>query len=167
MRLCGIFANVCFIASGVIATFCSRMIFPHFIQNAVARPVIAEIQTKRELGVGDRRNTIVAPREIIVFASNGILEAMNADDPPFGFDRSAGVLRNLTSSSSAENISAAILDAIDEFSGRPMEAHDDHTLIVLRLTGNRDEKQGEMPRKLDAVRVLFTIIFGLGVFHGC
>src|SRR6267142_4422824 len=28
MRLCGIFANVCFIASGVIATFCSRMIFP-------------------------------------------------------------------------------------------------------------------------------------------
>ena len=129
--------------------------------------MIAEIQTKRELGVGDRRNTIVAPREIIVFASNGILEAMNADDPPFGFDRSAGVLRNLTSSSSAENISAAILDAMDEFSGRPMEAHDDHTLIVLRLTGNRDEKQGEMPRKLDAVRVLFTIIFGLGVFHGC
>jgi len=35
---------------------------PHFIQNAVARPVIAEIKTKREFGAGERRNTIVAPR---------------------------------------------------------------------------------------------------------
>jgi hypothetical protein len=47
MRPCGIFENVCFIASGVIATFCSRMIFP--IQNAAARPAIAEVQTNREL----------------------------------------------------------------------------------------------------------------------
>jgi hypothetical protein len=47
MRLCGIFANACFIASGVIATLCSRRDFPRFIQNAVARPVIAEVQTNR------------------------------------------------------------------------------------------------------------------------
>jgi hypothetical protein len=49
MRLCGILSNVCFIASGVVATFCSRMIFPGFLQNAAARPVIAEVQTKGEL----------------------------------------------------------------------------------------------------------------------
>ncbi|MGB7464252.1 MAG: PP2C family protein-serine/threonine phosphatase, partial [Candidatus Acidiferrum sp.] len=81
------------------------------------------------------------PDDIIVFASDGILEAMNADDQPFGFGRLAGVLRNLAPGSSAESISAAILDATDEFSGRPMEAHDDRTLIILRLTGNRDGKQ--------------------------
>ena len=81
------------------------------------------------------------PGDIIVFASDGILEAMNADDQPFGFNRLAGVLRNLTRGSSAQNISAAILDATDEFSGRRMEAHDDRTLIVLRVTGNRDGKQ--------------------------
>jgi sigma-B regulation protein RsbU (phosphoserine phosphatase) len=81
------------------------------------------------------------PDDIIVFASDGILEAMNADDQPFGFGRLAGVLRNLAPGSSAESISAAILDATDEFSGRPIEAHDDRTLIILRLTGNRDGKQ--------------------------
>jgi phosphoserine phosphatase RsbU/P len=81
------------------------------------------------------------PDDIIVFASDGILGAMNADDQPFGFDRLAGVLRNLAPGSSAESISAAILDATVEFGGRPMEAHDDRTLIILRLTGNRDGKQ--------------------------
>ena len=28
MRLCGILENVCFVASGVVGTFCSRMILP-------------------------------------------------------------------------------------------------------------------------------------------
>jgi phosphoserine phosphatase RsbU/P len=74
------------------------------------------------------------PEDIVVFASDGILESMNAEAESFGFDRLAELLRNINSVSSAGNISDAILAATDEFSGRPTEAHDDRTLIVLRLT---------------------------------
>jgi phosphoserine phosphatase RsbU/P len=74
------------------------------------------------------------PEDIVVFVSDGILESMNAQDEAFGFDRLAELLRNVSSVSSAENISAAILESTDKFSGRPAEAHDDRTLIVLRVT---------------------------------
>jgi phosphoserine phosphatase RsbU/P len=72
--------------------------------------------------------------DILVFASDGILESMNAQDQPFGFERLTEVLRDRAPGHSAESISTAILEATDEFSGRPMEAHDDRTLVVLRLT---------------------------------
>jgi serine phosphatase RsbU (regulator of sigma subunit) len=62
---------------------------------------------------------------------------MESTDPTkqeFGIDRLADVLRNLVPGGSAENISAAILDATDEFSGSSSEAQDDRTLIILRVT---------------------------------
>jgi hypothetical protein len=43
-------------------------------------------------------------------------------------------LLGLPAGSTSESISNAILEATDEFSGRPTEAHDDRTLIVLRAT---------------------------------
>ncbi len=72
--------------------------------------------------------------DILVFASDGILESMNAPGETFGFDRLTAVLRNLPARSTAESISAAILHATDEFSGCPAEAHDDRTLLILRVT---------------------------------
>jgi phosphoserine phosphatase RsbU/P len=74
------------------------------------------------------------PNDILVFASDGILESMNAEDEPFGLERLAKVLLDRAEGHSAEKISTAILEATDEFSGRPTEAHDDRTLVVLRLT---------------------------------
>jgi sigma-B regulation protein RsbU (phosphoserine phosphatase) len=71
--------------------------------------------------------------DIVVFASDGIPESMNPQEETFGFERLATLLQNLPADSSAEGVSAAILAATDEFSGRPSEAHDDRTLIVLRL----------------------------------
>ena len=56
------------------------------------------------------------------------------NDETFGFDRLTAVLRTLPARSNAEAISAAILHATDEFSGCPAEAHDDRTLLILRLT---------------------------------
>jgi phosphoserine phosphatase RsbU/P len=77
--------------------------------------------------------------DILVLASDGILETMNLGGEEFGFDRLAAVLNSLsaTTASSAE-ISAAILAATDVFSGRPAEPHDDRTLIVLRLARDGD-----------------------------
>jgi len=73
------------------------------------------------------------PGDILVFASDGILESMNSNDEPFGFDRLAVVLRNLPPDSSAGTISDAILAATNDFSGHPEEPHDDRTLLILRL----------------------------------
>ena len=74
------------------------------------------------------------PGDILVFASDGIMESTDATKQEFGIDRLADVLRKVAPGGSAENISAAILDATDKFSGSASEAHDDRTLIVLRVT---------------------------------
>ena len=73
------------------------------------------------------------PGDVLIFASDGIQESMNENGQPFGFDRLSALLHKFSPGSSAENISTAILEATDEFSGRPEEAHDDRTLIVLRV----------------------------------
>jgi phosphoserine phosphatase RsbU/P len=76
------------------------------------------------------------PQDLLLFASDGILESMNARDEEFGFGRLAEVLRNVKMGTSSKDICAAILSATDKFSGRPEEPHDDRTLVVLRIAGN-------------------------------
>lgn len=78
----------------------------------------------------------IQPRDILIFASDGILESMNAHEEQFGFERLVDTLRRLPPSTSSKSMCAAILAATDKFSGRPEEPHDDRTLIVLRLDGN-------------------------------
>ncbi len=85
------------------------------------------------------------PNDILVFTSDGILESMNAQDESFGFERLAKVLRDRGQGHSAEKISTAILEATDEFSGRPTEAHDDRTLVVLRLMETGEPQRAGSP----------------------
>lgn len=76
----------------------------------------------------------IQPQDIFIFASDGILESMNAHEEQFGFERLAETVRTLDPGASPAEISAAILAATDKFSGRPEEPHDDRTLIVLRVS---------------------------------
>jgi serine phosphatase RsbU (regulator of sigma subunit) len=69
----------------------------------------------------------------VVFASDGISEAANAEQEHFGTERLISVLQGLPVSATADEICAAVLKATDEFSGHPEEAHDDRTLIVFRV----------------------------------
>ncbi|MGA8034668.1 MAG: GAF domain-containing SpoIIE family protein phosphatase [Candidatus Acidiferrales bacterium] len=85
------------------------------------------------------------PDDVLIFASDGITESMNAADEPFGLDRLAQALRNLPPGTSAEKISCAILEATDEFSGRPTEAHDDRTLVVLRAAASSPTNANPAP----------------------
>jgi phosphoserine phosphatase RsbU/P len=78
--------------------------------------------------------------DIVVFASDGILESMNLENETFGTERLFELLRKLSPGISSQSIAAAIMEATDEFSGRPTEAHDDRTLIILQLTVD-DEPQ--------------------------
>lgn len=77
----------------------------------------------------------IQPGDIFIFASDGILESMNAHEEQFGFERLVETLRTLPLSTSSKAMCAAILAATDKFSGRPEEPHDDRTLIVLRVHG--------------------------------
>lgn len=73
------------------------------------------------------------PQDIFVFASDGILESMNAHEEQFGVERLAETLRTVRPDTSSRHICAAVLAATDKFSGRPEEPHDDRTLVVLRI----------------------------------
>ncbi|MFZ0580052.1 MAG: SpoIIE family protein phosphatase [Candidatus Acidiferrales bacterium] len=79
----------------------------------------------------------IQPGDIFIFASDGILESMNAHEEQFGFERLVDTLRTLPPGTSSKAICAAILAATDKFSGRPEEPHDDRTLIVLRINGSQ------------------------------
>jgi sigma-B regulation protein RsbU (phosphoserine phosphatase) len=76
------------------------------------------------------------PHDLLIFASDGILESMNAREEEFGFERLAEILRKLKLETSAKDACAAIFSATDNFSGRPEEPHDDRTLVALRIAGS-------------------------------
>jgi sigma-B regulation protein RsbU (phosphoserine phosphatase) len=69
--------------------------------------------------------------DLLVLFSDGIVEAVNRRDEPFGEDRLIGIVRE-RASDSARTICDAILDGVQGFrDGR--QAQDDQTLLVVRL----------------------------------
>lgn len=74
------------------------------------------------------------PRDTVVFVSDGIVECQDDKNEAFGIERLGAVLTSLTSDSSAQEISSAILTATDVFSGETSAMHDDRSLFVLRAT---------------------------------
>ena len=87
------------------------------------------------------------PGDIVVLASDGILESMNGAGELFGFERLTAVLRDFGPQASAAEISEAILAATDIFSGNSTEPHDDRTLLVLRLAQNISPAKSGDPDK--------------------
>ena len=72
------------------------------------------------------------PGDLLVFASDGIVESENPQHEEFGGERLAAILANISLTESVEDISGAILLATDKFSGSA-PPHDDRTLLVLRV----------------------------------
>jgi len=83
--------------------------------------------------------------DIIIFASDGILESENAEEEEFGFNRLKQLLLSLPPNTCVENISGAILRATDEFTGLGLPAHDDRTLIVIRAVESDSADFPKMP----------------------
>jgi phosphoserine phosphatase RsbU/P len=83
--------------------------------------------------------------DVLIFASDGILESANAKQEEFGFDRLAKLLTSLPANSCVGNISGAILSATDEFSGVGVPPHDDRTLLVLRAIADSPAGFSKMP----------------------
>jgi len=83
--------------------------------------------------------------DIIVFASDGILESENAKEEEFGFDRLRALLTSLPSDCTVDDISGAILRATDEFAGFGNPAHDDRTMLVVRVTPDSPSDLPKLP----------------------
>src|SRR5262249_41862989 len=72
------------------------------------------------------------PGDLLVFASDGIVESENSQHEEFGNERFSSILSRVGPNDSVEDVSGSILLATDQFSG-DAPAHDDRTLIVLRV----------------------------------
>jgi len=83
--------------------------------------------------------------DVLIFASDGILESENAKKEEFGFERLSALITSLPPNSGVENISGAILRATDEFSGAGIAPHDDRTLLVLRVLDNSAADFAKLP----------------------
>jgi sigma-B regulation protein RsbU (phosphoserine phosphatase) len=87
----------------------------------------------------------LVPGDVVLFASDGILESANAEEEEFGPDRLSAVLASVSAQQSAEEIAAAILAATDVYSGAGVVASDDRTLLVLRVTDHESSDFSKLP----------------------
>jgi phosphoserine phosphatase RsbU/P len=74
------------------------------------------------------------PGDVVLFASDGVLESENAKEEEFGVKRLTTLLQTVSPRHSASAICDLILNATDEFSGGGFAPSDDRTLLVLRVT---------------------------------
>lgn len=85
----------------------------------------------------DRRD--LEPRDLVVWLSDGLIEATDADDQPFGYARVQETLRRASANgeATAEEVKIRLLEAVREHAAdRPAE--DDLTLVVMRWNPARD-----------------------------
>lgn len=74
----------------------------------------------------------LAPGDILLLFSDGIVEAMDAGRMMFGFDRLAEVVRQIEPTADAQTVVRTVVGAIRTHS-RAIEPHDDITLIAVRV----------------------------------
>ena len=72
-------------------------------------------------------------------------ESENGEQEEFGFERLRALLTSLPADSPVDDISGAILRSTDEFAGFGNPAHDDRTLLVIRVTPDSPSDLPKMP----------------------
>jgi len=93
----------------------------------------------------DETSLDLVPGDVVVFASDGILESANAADEEFGLPRLSAVLSAVSPEDSARIIANRILAETDDHSGAGVAPHDDRTLVVLRVTDARSSDFSKLP----------------------
>ena len=85
------------------------------------------------------------PDDVVLFASDGILEAENVLQEEFGSNRLASLLADAPLGISATELSEKIIAATEEFTGPGHYPADDRTLLVLRVTGEGTADYSKLP----------------------
>src|SRR5207244_1363346 len=86
----------------------------------------------------------LVPGDVVVFASDGILESANAAQEEFGLQRLSAVLSSFKKDS-ARAIAERIRAETDAHSGVGTAPHDDRTLVVLRVTDETGSDFSKLP----------------------
>lgn len=84
----------------------------------------------------NQRESIVAPGDVIVLCSDGIVEAMDARRQLFGFARLQQALQALRERSAAE-VARGLVEAARQFAGG-VEFEDDVTIVVVKVEARRE-----------------------------
>lgn len=85
------------------------------------------------------------PGDVVVFASDGIVESENARQEEFGLQRLSALLSGISPEDSARVIADRILAETDHHSGTDTAHHDDRTLVVLRVTDETASDFSKLP----------------------
>ena len=85
------------------------------------------------------------PGDIVLFASDGILESENSEEQEFGFARLSSILKDVSPQQSASEICDLVLDSTDSYSGGGFSPADDRTLLVLRVTDHTSTDFSKLP----------------------
>lgn len=93
----------------------------------------------------DETTVDLQPGDIILFASDGILESANAAEEEYGLARLSALLAGLSAEDSASRIAEKILEATDNHGGVGVAPHDDRTLVVLRVTDEKASDYSKLP----------------------
>lgn len=81
----------------------------------------------------------LAPGDMLVLISDGIIEAMSRERELFGFERLAQTLAALDPASDSHTVLASVIDAVRHHAGGA-EQQDDITLIVVRVLAGAGER---------------------------
>jgi sigma-B regulation protein RsbU (phosphoserine phosphatase) len=93
----------------------------------------------------DEARLALQPGDIVVFASDGIHEAMNKDQEEFGIERLKAVLATVAPVDPGYTVAQKIVKATDDHTGPGRTPHDDRTLMILRVTDDSDADFSKLP----------------------
>ena len=121
--------------------------YPLLVRNSVAQELRVD---GVPLGlfpgtIYDETSIDLLPGDVMLFASDGILESQNAQEEEFGVARLHAVLSEIAPSHAANEISEKILAATDIHAGAGVPPHDDRTLVVLRVTDEPSADYSKLP----------------------
>ena len=85
------------------------------------------------------------PSDVLVFASDGILECENGEQEAFGAGRLGTLLNSLPQEASAEAVCSAILGATNEFARHASAPDDDRSILVLRVPNDSSADFSKIP----------------------
>jgi sigma-B regulation protein RsbU (phosphoserine phosphatase) len=110
--------------------------YPLLVRNGKAREIQVEGVPLGLFPTVEYEETSIdlLPGDVIVFASDGILESENARQEEFGSERLHALLAESAPEASANDLSERIINATDDHSGPGTHPHDDRTLLVLRVS---------------------------------
>ncbi len=93
----------------------------------------------------DEQTITLFPGDIVVFASDGIHESMNRDQEEFGLKRLKDLLATVVPEDPGYTVAQRIVRATDEHTGVGRPAHDDRTLLILRVTEDPEKDFSKLP----------------------